>query len=323
MRIIDCNNLEISHSLDSNYDFCIIGAGISGIIMADQLSNKFNIAIIESGDFSLNSKAQELNELIVSGYPIRENYQSRVRQYGGACNLWPGRSLILNDIDLQQRDWVDGSGWTISSDELNQYYSLLAEKYSMFDFSYFDNKSYDDFDDKMYKSIFEGSEFNSIKAGWSKKIARFGKKSKIFKQLVKNKNITLFKNATVEKLCDTGSNIDSCKIILNSKKSLNIKAKNFILATGGLENARILLSSTDQHKNGVGNENDNVGRYYMDHPSYVRRDVTLDKKIYNSSLFLKPLNNGRFKNGIRFDEDYQREHKLTNNYIEFSYTQFL
>ena len=46
-------------------------------------------------------------------------------------------------------------------------------------------------------------------------------------------------------------------------KSFRVQAKQFVLATGGIENARLLLNSQ-----GLGNENDVVGRYFMDHPHY-------------------------------------------------------
>ena len=99
MLIYDCLLDTVNDSI--SYDVCIIGAGIAGLILADQLSEKFNIAIIESGDFSINKRSQELNKIVISGYPVRRNHQSRVRQFGGTCNIWAGRSLILNAIDLQ------------------------------------------------------------------------------------------------------------------------------------------------------------------------------------------------------------------------------
>ena len=45
--------------------------------------------------------------------------------------------------------------------------------------------------------------------------------------------------------------------------SFNVRAKHFILASGGIENPRLLLLSK------IGNEYDQVGRYYMDHPKEV------------------------------------------------------
>jgi choline dehydrogenase-like flavoprotein len=45
-----------------------------------------------------------------------------------------------------------------------------------------------------------------------------------------------------------------------------VAARIVVLATGGLENARLLLLSNRVQKAGLGNGNDLVGRYFMDHP---------------------------------------------------------
>lgn len=44
-----------------------------------------------------------------------------------------------------------------------------------------------------------------------------------------------------------------------------MRATSYVLATGGLENARLLLTSNSQLPPGVGNQHDGVGRYYQDH----------------------------------------------------------
>jgi choline dehydrogenase-like flavoprotein len=40
----------------------------------------------------------------------------------------------------------------------------------------------------------------------------------------------------------------------------------FVVATGGIENARLLLLSNRFNRRGLGNQHDLVGRYFMDHP---------------------------------------------------------
>ena len=317
MLIVDCNEPIESTIEDRDFDFCIIGAGISGIILADQLSEQFQVALIESGDFNVVEKTQELNEILCSGHPVRANFQSRVRHYGGACNLWAGRNLVLNDIDLDVREWVANSGWPISFTELKKYYSRLYRLYGMADYSLF-NKGKDSSSDSLYDDMAADPALELDNAVWGKKVPRFGRNSTSFKKLNKKTNVTLFKNATVKKLADSGREIVSCAVISGTKRGVNIKASNYVLATGGIENARVLLSSRDQCLDGIGNLHDNVGRYFMDHPSAVRSDIRLSKDIYNSSLFVKPVKNGRFKNVIRFSDNYQKEHLLTNNHIEFS-----
>jgi choline dehydrogenase-like flavoprotein len=43
------------------------------------------------------------------------------------------------------------------------------------------------------------------------------------------------------------------------------RAKQFVLACGGMENPRMLLNANKVRPNGIGNEYDNVGRYFMEH----------------------------------------------------------
>ncbi len=45
-----------------------------------------------------------------------------------------------------------------------------------------------------------------------------------------------------------------------------VKARHYVLACGAIENARLLLASNDVEAAGIGNRQDQVGRYFMEHP---------------------------------------------------------
>src|SRR5260370_369161 len=49
------------------------------------------------------------------------------------------------------------------------------------------------------------------------------------------------------------------------EKRFRVRARYYVLATGGLEAARLLLVSDDVHSTGLGNSQDLVGRYYISH----------------------------------------------------------
>jgi choline dehydrogenase-like flavoprotein len=55
------------------------------------------------------------------------------------------------------------------------------------------------------------------------------------------------------------------EVVSYSGKTVYVEAKRVVLACGGIENARLLLNCDGQRKAGIGNENDLVGRYFMDH----------------------------------------------------------
>ncbi len=54
--------------------------------------------------------------------------------------------------------------------------------------------------------------------------------------------------------------------------TLRAEAQTYVLAVGGIENARLLLLSNDVEPAGLGNGNDTVGRYFMEH-IWVRAGV--------------------------------------------------
>ena len=50
------------------------------------------------------------------------------------------------------------------------------------------------------------------------------------------------------------------------RRPLRLTARLFVLCAGGIENARLLLASRSDRPAGLGNQNDLVGRYFMEHP---------------------------------------------------------
>ena len=66
-------------------------------------------------------------------------------------------------------------------------------------------------------------------------------------------------------LADDRARIVRLRATTSDRAALSVTAGTYVLACGGLENARLLLASRDQVATGVGNTHDNVGRYYISH----------------------------------------------------------
>jgi len=68
-------------------------------------------------------------------------------------------------------------------------------------------------------------------------------------------------------------------------KRVRVHAKQFVLATGGIENARLLLASNKVQAAGLGNAHDLVGRFFMDHPRLMTGNVRFSQQWSRNKLY--------------------------------------
>ncbi|NJK30782.1 MAG: GMC family oxidoreductase, partial [Acaryochloris sp. SU_5_25] len=87
-------------------------------------------------------------------------------------------------------------------------------------------------------------------------------------EIERTSNITTFLYANVIEIVtdETTQTVTHLRVASSPDRQFVLRAKIFILATGGLENARLLLASHQQQSAGLGNQNDLVGRFFMDRP---------------------------------------------------------
>ncbi|MGE5596429.1 MAG: GMC oxidoreductase, partial [Hyphomicrobiales bacterium] len=90
-----------------------------------------------------------------------------------------------------------------------------------------------------------------------------------FDGLVRAPGVEVVLDATVLKLRTdpaTGAVATAAVSSLDGNR-FSVAADRFVLACGGIDNARLLLASQDRNPAGLGNDHDLVGRYFMDHLS--------------------------------------------------------
>ena len=271
----DTRNFDHDTSIET--DVCIVGCGPAGLTLAKELSSEhLDICLLESGGFDINAEIQSLNDSLESvgdQIPPCPNYPPaqtmRARQFGGTANQWvdttTGKSIVryvpLEEIDFERRDWLPYSGWPITRQDLEPYYQraqkacgLASKSYEPEDWETLDAKKINFNQDILLNRIFQ---FGTSDA--------FTKDYKQFFNQTKNISIYLYNNA-YELIQEDDSKIVSPLKCLTAKGHFWVKAKHYILAAGGIENSRILLlSKNENHKNGLGNQNDLVGRFFMDH----------------------------------------------------------
>ena len=117
--IIDYRNETVPTDVEAN--LCIIGAGAAGLAIARTfLGTSISVCVIESGGLSGEERNQALYEGSSIGFPDFDPGISRMRVFGGSCNLWGGGCIPIGK--LEAREWVPDSHWPISYEDLEPYY---------------------------------------------------------------------------------------------------------------------------------------------------------------------------------------------------------
>lgn len=304
-------------------DVVVVGAGPSGITIADEwIKHGYKVSVLESGGTEANYQAQQLSSGELSGHLYEAMESTHIRQVGGTANhlilkltdkQYGYRYTPLQSIDFEQRDYIPYSGWPISKRDLDPYYARVQSKCEIGDYDYSA--------ERWAKNDYELLPLPKEQAETS--VFMFGPTRKFnhdFPQAVyHSENVDLYINATaVELLCDeAGDAIDSVLVKTFNGKSVFFKAKYFILAANALQTPRLLLNSRShaKHSTGVGNQHDNVGRYYMDHNLLPSGNfVPHDLKYINKMGFydMQGIDGASVLGRLLLTEPFKKEHKLLN-----------
>src|SRR5205807_667494 len=84
--------------------------------------------------------------------------------------------------------------------------------------------------------------------------------------LARDEQVCVYLNSTLLELVRHDDVVTHARVAAAPDREFQIKARLFVLAAGGIENARLLLLSNSTDRPGLGNQHDLVGRFFMDHP---------------------------------------------------------
>jgi len=241
-------------------DVVIIGAGIIGLAISRRLENLgVSTVIAESGFDYPHEKTQNLASGDNTNLNIGDPRSIRIRQFGGTCTNWGG-----NSKPLDSEDFINGS-WPISYNELLSYYKDAAEILGL-------SASWIDHNNNCSKESpsildLEDVEFflSTISNGFGSEFK--GDYSKIIKSDIERSTLC----RVLLGLTVVSANSQEQQLSINSVigmtlegKTIELKGKFFIIACGGLENARILLLW--RKKIPQINRLDKIGKFLAEHP---------------------------------------------------------
>lgn len=172
----------------------------------------------------------------------------------------------MDRADFESRPWVSSTGWPISYDEMQAHYEVAAELCQLESAGVLDDPARQL--PAVYRPPFTGGDVEI--ATWrGSPPTHFGR---VYRQdLASASNVMVYTHATaVEVLTDdVGGAAAGVRVVSNTGAEFQIAASTVVLCAGAIETARLLLASRRVHPGGLGNENDLVGRFFMEHPHLV------------------------------------------------------
>jgi choline dehydrogenase-like flavoprotein len=234
----------------------VIGAGAAGISLTRRLlARSHSVVLLESGGLDYEAPIAELN----AGENVGEEYydleDSRLRFFGGTTAIWGGRCAELDPIDLEKRDYIPHSGWPIGWQELQRWYEEARPL--------FDLPERRPTPDDLRRAGVPLPRFETLETPlWTfdRRFNRFAWES--CQDLEADPKCQIVTHATVTRIAaaEVGQSVTQVEARSLGSARLSVKARQFVLAAGGIENPRLLLASR------LGNEQDQVGRYFIEHP---------------------------------------------------------
>lgn len=256
--LIDARSLQGGTTLEA--DVGVIGAGAAGITIARELAGRrLDVCVIESGGLEREAATQDLYAGENAGLPYHRLDVTRLRFLGGSTNHWAGGCAPLEPIDFEKRDWVPHSGWPFGRAELDPFYARAHEICRLGPFAY----DSDRFEARVGRRLPPGERI--VPKVFRTRPTRFG--TQFRPDLENAANVRVYHHANVVEIvpADGVRRVDRLRVACLDGPALEVRARVFVLAAGGIENARLLLLSSSARPRGLGNDHDLVGRFFMDH----------------------------------------------------------
>ena len=307
---------------------CIVGGGVAGITLALEFERQgVDAILLESGGFEADDASRDLNRGENAGLKFAWADGARARFLGGSSNCWGGWCGPLRDHEMERRDWIADSGWPFDRRSLDPYYERAHPMLNLGPYNYDIARWVAAINRQDVRRItLPTGRVHDILSQFSAP-SRFGKVYREHLKRSRRIRACLYANVVDIETQSDPTNVRRMHVKAPTGGRFSVEARQFVLACGGIDNARLLLASNKAQANGLGNANDLVGRYFSDHPRVHVGNVRFKSQWKKNKLYdikFHFLNRAVSANGtyvssqFSLDPMLQQREGLLNSQLWFS-----
>lgn len=290
-------------SEDRVWELCVVGTGPVGMALAlefERLGRE--VLVLESGGKEVQAALREASRAEIVDVERHAPMEiAVVRALGGTSWTWGGRCVAYDDIDWMPRAFVADAHWPVSHEEIRPFYKRATEYLLC---------GSDAFTVPYKRALTGGLTLDGVE--------RWAREAKIIlvhrDRISTSECIRVSLNSTVTglNLSADGTRVASLAVSTPSGNR-TVKARQIVLAMGGVETTRLLLHAQRIWPQLFGATGGPLGRYYMGHISGKIASIHFDDPATIDDLDFKLDPTGAyFRRRFMLSANSQIEHRLLN-----------
>jgi choline dehydrogenase-like flavoprotein len=235
---------------------CVLGGGIAGLVLARRLAQRgIQVHLLEAGGLDLEPRSQALYAAQMAADRHAGATDGRFRVFGGSSTRWGGQILPFTDDIFEPSPGTPSHPWPIAASAIEPYYADVMAILGV-DSLPFEGTG-------LLRALGRpAANFGDGICLRFSKWAPFGRRNLangIGRECLAHDRITVFTHANVTRLEHSGGRVLAAVARNYADAEFRFAAQNFAVCLGTIESSRLLLASA------IGNQFDQVGRYFHDH----------------------------------------------------------
>ena len=254
-------------------DLCLVGAGVMGLAITQHLLARSprQILLVEEGELDDTEAGSAVAAESSEGDLPSAVAGSRFRGFGGSSRRWGGQALPFSPLDLADRPFLpERGGWPIGWEELNRHYPAVDRFLGLSDLPF----ETDLWQRQEVRGRFEPGK--DLELTLSKYSPHAYLAAKHREAIARSSQVSCLLNARVVtlELDAEGGWTRGVRLRNRLGREVVVAAQEVVLCAGGIENARILLSTKQHPGHGLLDPAGLVGSHYHDHVGFFAAQLT-------------------------------------------------